>query len=204
MSGMDQEHNAEERIFSAARDVFFEQGFDGARMQEIARRAGINQSMLHYYYRTKDKLFDAVFQFAARQALGKVFAVLDADLPLLEKIERFVHTYVDMIFANPHIPAFILQELRRNPDRLQSFVSSNAREHLSILQRQIAEAVERGQISPIRPEHLMANMFALSVFPFVARPMLQGALGLTKAEYDELLLERKTEVTRFVLNGLRP
>jgi AcrR family transcriptional regulator len=196
--------STEEKIFLAARDVFYRQGYEGARMQEIARKAGINQSMLHYYYRSKEKLFDAVFKLAARQALVKVFAVLDADLPLLEKIERFVQTYVGIIAQNPHIPAFVLQELRRNPDRLKTVIASDARDHLAVLQRQVEEAVDAGRIRPIRPEHLVVNMLALSVFPFIARPLLQTALAVGPSEYEALLEERSVEVSRFILNALEP
>lgn len=201
---MAHEQTTEEKIFEAARDVFYEQGYDGARMQEIARKAGINQSMLHYYYRTKEKLFDAVFKAAAAQALGKVFAVLDADLPLFEKVEQFVRTYIGIIATNPHIPAFVLQELRRNPNRLKSVVGESARVHMAVLQRQISEAVDAGRIRPIRAEHLIANMVALSVFPFIARPVLETALGLDSDSYDNLLRERSDEVSRFILNALQP
>lgn len=201
---MNTDQSTEDRIFLAARDVFHEQGYGGARMQEIAQRAGINQSMLHYYFRTKEKLFDAVFRVAAGHVLPKVFAVLNADLPLLEKIERFIHTYIDMIAANPHIPAFVIQELRRNPDRLKTVVGEQAKDHLVALRKQITEAVETGEISPIAPGHLIANMMALCVFPFIARPILETALGLDTAAYDTLLRERKTEVSRFILNALKP
>ena len=194
----------EEKIFLAARDVFYEQGYDGARMQEIAHRAGINQSMLHYYFRTKDKLFDAVFKVAAEQALVEIFAVLEADIPLVEKIERFIHTYIGVISNNPHIPAFVLQELRRNPDRLKSVLGERARVHFDILQRQIVQEAEAGRIRPINPAHLIANMLALSVFPFIARPVLQTAFGQEPEQYTAFLAERKAEVTRFILNALKP
>ena len=55
----------EEKIFDAATDVFVEKGMDGARMQDIANHAGINKALLHYYFRTKDQLFNAVFEMIA-------------------------------------------------------------------------------------------------------------------------------------------
>ncbi|MGA7305976.1 MAG: TetR/AcrR family transcriptional regulator [Rhodothermales bacterium] len=201
---MDTSQSTEEKIFDAAREVFYKQGYDGARMQEIARKAGINQSMLHYYFRTKEKLFDAVFRVAAAETLFKVFAILDEDIPLFEKIERFVHTYIDIISSNPHIPAFVMQELRRNPDRLKSVVGEGARSHLTLLRRQVSDAVEAGEIRPTTAGHLITNMLALSVFPFIARPMLQTGLGLDADGYDVFLAERKVAVTRFILNALKP
>ena len=201
---MSTDPSTEEKIFVAARDVFHEQGYGGARMQEIAKRAGINQSMLHYYYRSKEKLFDAVFRLAAGHLMQRMFSVLDAELPLLDKIERFVHTHIDLISENPHMPAFVLQELRRNPDRLSAIVGSGARDHLAILARQVSEAVEAGEIAPITPGHLIANMMGMTVFPFISRPILETALAPDVDDYDAFLQERKVQVTRFIINGLKP
>ena len=92
---MGRDRNTEQRIFEAATAVFHERGFHGARMQEIARRAGINQSMLHYYFRSKDGLFEAVFRATAEEVVGPVLEVLSADLPLFDKLDRFVEVYID-------------------------------------------------------------------------------------------------------------
>src|SRR5262245_51487236 len=51
----------EERIITAARKVFLSKGLAGARMQDIADEAGINKALLHYYFRSKEKLFDMIF-----------------------------------------------------------------------------------------------------------------------------------------------
>lgn len=201
---MEKASSTEDKLFEAARKVFQEQGYDGARMQAIAKRAGINQSMLHYYFRTKDKLFDAVFKTAAQELLARVLHILQSDLPLHEKIERFVHTYIDQITANPDIPAFILQELRRNPDRIKQLFGESAINIFASLERQVREAAAQGLIRPIEPEHLLAHMISLCVFPFVGRPMLQTAFGADDAGYAVFLEARKEEVTRFILNALKP
>ncbi|HMB93848.1 MAG TPA: TetR/AcrR family transcriptional regulator [Rhodothermales bacterium] len=194
----------EDKIFEAARDVFHEQGYGGARMQEIADRAGINKALLHYYYRSKDKLFEAVFHVSAMRVVPQIVGVLTAEMPLREKIERFVHTYIDQIVANPHVPGFILQELRRNPNRLRQFVGELARDKFAGIAQDIEEAVARGEIRPIEAPHLLANILGLCVFPFIARPMLQTVVGFDDAAYDAFLEARKQEVTAFILNALEP
>lgn len=201
---MTQDRNTEDIIFEAAREVFHEQGYEGARMQEIARRAGINQSMLHYYFRTKDKLFEAVFQRAALAVVPPVIAILKSDLPLLEKIERLVHGYIDLIVANPHVPAFILQELRRNPEGLRQMVGLHTQGVFDKVSGQVHAAVAAGEIRPIEPEQLFANVMSLVVFPFIARPMLQTVFGCDDAAYAALLDARKHGVTGFILNALVP
>jgi TetR/AcrR family transcriptional regulator len=199
---MDNDASTEEKIFEAARAVFHEQGFDGARMQEIADRAGINKSMLHYYYRSKDKLFESVFQTSIEQGLLPILQLLGADLPLRDKIERFVHVYIDHIVAHPHVPAFVLHELRRHPDRLKQFAGARMQSVFPPFAAQIEAAVERGEIEPVRPEHVLVNMVGLCIFPFIARPMLEAVLGFDEEAFAAFVQERKQTVTAFLVQAL--
>ena len=199
---MESEKSTEDRIFEAARAVFHEQGYDGARMQAIADRAGINKSMLHYYYRSKDKLFEGVFRGSLMQVIAPAIEVLNTDLPLRDKLERFVHAYIDQIVAHPHVPAFVLHELRRHPDRLKQFAGEHVRGLFLGLTTQIREAAERGEIRPVEPEHLLVNLVSLCVFPFIARPMVEAVLGFEGEAYATFIQDRKRTVTDFMLNAL--
>jgi AcrR family transcriptional regulator len=201
---MNRDHDTEHRIFEAARAVFFEQGFDGARMSEIARRAEINQSMLHYYFRSKGQLFDAVFRKAAGEVLPPVVAVLRSDLPIVERLDRFVASYIDVISANPHLPAFILQELRRNPDALRRVAGSATEGVFERFGEEVRAAARRGDIREIDPMHLITSVLALCVFPFIARPMLQAGLGLDDEGFECFIAVRRTEVSAFIRSALRP
>lgn len=201
---MTRDQDTERRIFEAAQAAFHEQGFDGARMADIARRAAINQSMLHYYFRSKDLLFEAVFRKAAAEVLGRAIGVLNEDLPLYEKLDRFVTNYITAVAANPHVPAFVIQELRRNPDLLRRMVGDVASGAFSRFRTEVDEATGRGVISPVAPEHLITSVLAMCIFPFIARPMLQVGLGTTDPEFDAFLAERVTHVTAFIRNALRP
>jgi len=201
---MPSELDTEQRIFQAATAVFFEQGFDGARMAEIARRAGINQSMLHYYFRSKGLLFDAVFRKAAGEALPPVIAVLRTEMPLMQKLAQFAYGYIDMIAANPHLPAFILQELRRNPDALRRLVDTTTEGVFNHFRDEVEGAAARGEIRSVDPAHLLTNLLALCVFPFIARPMLETALGMDRDGFDRFVTQRRREVTEFIRNALRP
>lgn len=198
------DQETEKRIFEAARAVFHEQGYNGARMQEIAKRAGINQSMLHYYYRTKDRLFEEVFHLSAREVMVPVLETFQTALPFRDKIERFVHLYIDSVVRNPHVPGFILEELRRNPDRLQQFVGGQTQGVFAKIEAEVNLAVARGDISPTEPMHFITNLLALCVFPFIARPMLQTVTGQTDEDYKRFLVSRKQEVVQFIFNALSP
>ncbi len=203
----DQEKNTEETIFNAAKEEFIEKGFDGTRMQEIAVRAGINKALLHYYYRTKEKLFDAIFDKVFKSFMPGVFEVMQSDAPLFHKIEVFIFSYLTLIYENPHIPSFIIHELNRNPERLAGLFG-NVMETVKNkgfikFSEAIKKEVELGNIIPIEPEQLIVNIIALCIFPVVARPILQGVIfDNDKKRYSEFLENRKAEVAKFVINSI--
>ncbi len=196
--------DTEERIFRAARDVFHECGYDGARMQEIARRAGINKALLHYYFRSKERLFDAVFRASAMRVMPALAELLGGELPLREKIEVFVRQYTDTILDNPHLPGFIIHELNRNPTALQRIIRGATSGAFERFRQQVEDAVARGEIRPIAPEELLINLVGLCVFPFVARPMIQAVTGFSGDAYTKLLRARQESVSRFILEAIAP
>ena len=114
----------EEKIFEAATDVFVDKGMDGARMQDIASHAGINKALLHYYYRTKDQLFNAVFEMIATKVLKKFAPVFDEKLSLEEKIRFFFKEHIAFLQENPKLPAFVLNEINRNPARIKKLLKN--------------------------------------------------------------------------------
>jgi TetR/AcrR family transcriptional regulator len=196
------EPGTEEQIFEAAREVFYEQGFDGARMQVIAKRAGINHSMLHYYFRTKGKLFDAVFQRAAMKFMPPIADVLKKDLPLLDKLDLFVDRYFSLVKANPHMPGFIIQELRRNPGALRQVAGNVVGSVFPRLSREVQAAVASGQLKQTTPEDLIANLLGLCAFPFLAQPMLETIFGMERSRYEVFLEARRHTVKTFIKQAL--
>jgi TetR/AcrR family transcriptional regulator len=198
------ETNTERQILNAAKTVFLRKGFDGARMQEIADEAGMNKALLHYYFRSKDKLFDAIFQEAFKQFLPRVSGIMVSDKPFFEKVWGFVESYIDMLLANPHLPIFILNELYRNPERLVNIFKESGIQP-ELFAQQIRKEVDAGNILPVDPRHFIVNMIGLCIFPFVGRPLLQGILfGNDADEYQKFLLQRKTDITLFIMNALKP
>ena len=195
--------NTEERILKAAERVFVMHGYDGTTMQMIADEAGINKALLHYYFRSKDRLFELVFELTFSKNLSPLFGLMISDKPLLETLEVFVGTYIENIMRHPFLPLFIMHELQRNPDRLITMISGSGID-MKILVKKIEREQRAGNIKEIDPKQLMVNLIALCVFPFVARPLLQGMVfGNDKDSYDLFLEERKTEVVRFILDAIK-
>jgi TetR/AcrR family transcriptional regulator len=200
----EKEHNTEKLILEAAKNVFLRKGLDGARMQEIADEAGINKALLHYYFRSKDKLFETIFQEAFKQFLPRVSDLMISDKPFYEKIWGFVESYIDMLMANPHVPIFILSELNQNPDRLINIFQGFGIQP-QFFAAQIQKEIDAGVIRPVNFRHLIVNMIGMCVFPFVGKPIVKGVLFQNDEEqYQNFLQERKTEVTLFIINALKP
>lgn len=208
----DREKETEERILEAAHTVFLRRGTAGARMQDIAEEAGVNQALLHYYYRNKAALAEAVFVRAARSLMPPVLATLSADLPLKAKVERVVNLEIDNLLRSPFLPGYILSELNHHPDRADQLaramigdrVNAVVPDMFGVLARQISEAVDAGTMRPITPDQFVVNLLSLCIFPFAARPMLKFLLGTGGGTFEDFIARRRTELPRFFLNALRP
>jgi AcrR family transcriptional regulator len=194
----------EQKIFEAAHEVFTQKGMDGAKMQEIADRAGINKALLHYYYRTKEKLYEKVAQAIISKALPAIRQVIESDLPLEEKIQRFIETYISIISHNTFIPLFIISEINKHPDRFIDTVLPKDIPKPQVFFQQVEAEIAAGHIRPIKPQHLIINIVSMCVFPFVGKPMIRILLGMSAGEMRLFLEERKEQVTSFVLAALRP
>jgi len=202
------EMNTENKILNAAEEIFQQKGLTGARMQEIADKAGINKALLHYYYRTKDKLFQKVFEMAFSLFIPKVKEMMTSEKPILEKVEFFIENYLNLLYKHPVIPSFVISELNRNPEMLVNIFEKNVQFNqdnvLKKLEDQLKKEAEQGTIRTISARNLMTNVVSLCIFPVVARPILQGVLFENdKKEYDEFLEQRRMFVKEFIINSIK-
>jgi len=204
--------DTESRILDAAHRVFVRAGTAGARTQEIAKEAGVNSALLHYYFRTKERLAEAVFRRAAGQLMPAVIGILASDTPLEEKVAQVIDVELRQLSATPYLPGYILSELNHHPERAAQLISNatgitpeqvRARV-LGVLRAQIDEAVRGGRIRPIAPQQFVVNLLALCIFPFAARPMLTAVLGLDQSTFTKFIDQRREELAPFFLRALRP
>jgi AcrR family transcriptional regulator len=204
--------STEQRILDAAHAVFVRAGTAGARTQEIAKEAGVNSALLHYYFRTKDRLAQAVFMRAAGELLPAVIRILASDAPLEDKVEQVVRTEMRHLARAPYLPGYILSELAHHPGRASQLVSAvtgmvpadiGARV-LSVLRAQILARVRAGLMHPISADQFVVNLLSMCVFPFAARPMLMAVLGLDQAGFDRFIDRRRKDLAPFFLRALRP
>ena len=203
MAKTNKNQDTEGQILDAAKNVFQKKGMDGARMQEIADAAGINKAMLHYYYRSKQLLFEAVFSNAFSLLAPQLNKILNDDSSIEEKVKNFTHNYISFIIKHPYLPNFIIQELNRNPKFFEKIQQNAAFPTLEKFKNQVNEEVEKGILKPINGEQLFINIISLNIFPFVATPLIKGFLKIDDKGFKQLMEQRKTAVSEFIINSIK-
>ena len=204
--------DTEQRILEAARTVFLRRGTEGARMQEIAREAGVNQALLFYYFRSKERLSAAVFQQIASRIFPALVQVLSADISLDQKIDGVIGVYLDNLSRNPFVPSYLISELHHHPERVQQLLAGAIGADpqavlpslLKTLEKQIDERVRAGTMRRIQPRQLVINLISLCIFPFAARPMLSIVFGMDDVAFARFIGQRRKTLPEFVRNALRP
>ena len=198
-----QQRDTEALILQAAEREFLEKGYSGAKTTSIAQAAGVTHAMLHYYFRTKDKLFEKIVADKMDKLKRVMFGVLgNPDLPLRERIKQGVEQHFDFIAENPHLPRFIFNELHEHPERIdqvKNSIASIAAKAITTLQNEIDRKAASGECRPVDARMLMLDIASLNLFPFIAAPLISSSFGNLFEGRDEFLEMRKKENVRTVL-----
>ena len=200
---MKKDLTTEEKILTAARQVFLTRGMDGARMQDIADEAGINKALLHYYFKNKEQLFENIFVRLTQGFWQQITTVFESDTPLFDKIRTFCSMYIEKVIENPYIPLFVLYEMNQRPTGFVKKMFRNTPPRPAKLMQQIEAEVKAGNIRPINPPQLIMNMLSLCVLPFIGKPMFITVLNLDEKSFLDLMVERKKSVPEFIINSIK-
>lgn len=191
--------STEERIYEAARNIFIQKGMEGARMQEIADEAGINKALLHYYFRSKENLFRAVFKDIFSKFLLKTRESFQSDAPDREKIIGLIDNYIDLIHANPYVPQFIINEINRDPKVLKDLMFETGIEPQQILML----FNNQSRRINIDPRHIIVSILGMVIFPVAAKPLIQMVyFSNDQDSYQNFLNERKSVIKQMIINFL--
>ncbi len=168
--------DTESRILQAAEEEFLLKGLEGARTTAIAERAGVTHAMLHYYFRTKNMLFERIIEEKMRNAGNIMQAVFVlGDMPLMERVKRGVEQHFDFIAANPNLPRFVIQEIYSHPERheiMRSQVLTITKDWLCDLQRHIDESAATKATEWIDARMLLLDIVSLNLFAFIGYPFV--------------------------------
>ncbi len=159
--------------------------------------------MLHYYYRSKQLLFEAVFNNAFSLLAPQLNKVLNDDSSIENKIKNFTSNYISFISKHPYLPNFIIQELNRNPEFILKLKENKGFPNIEKFKKQVQLEIDNGTLKQIKGEQLFINILSLSIFPFVATPLIKAFANLDDTTFKKLMDERKIEVANFIINSIK-
>jgi AcrR family transcriptional regulator len=201
--------DVEKKIIDAARELFYEKGFTGVTVRDIASKAEVNLALLHYYFRTKDKIFEIVFKDAFALLFKKLNKALSSDVSLLDKIRLIVESYITTAAKYPRLASFIMHEMSGNKDIVWQIINlqadkKNINNHYSMFFHEIREAGQNGLIKDIDPKILFVDIMSLSLFPFIADVFMTGFLySEKKSEFNKMMKDRVEHVSGLIINSLK-
>ena len=199
--------DTENRILKAAEEEFLLKGLEGARTTAIAERAGVTHAMLHYYFRTKNMLFERIIGEKMHNA-GNILrmAFVSGDMPLMERVKRGVEQHFDFIVANPNLPRFIIQEIYSHPERheiMKLQVLAITKDWLHDLQRQIDESAAANVTEWIDARMLLFDIMSLNLFAFVGYPFAGLLFNELATDKEGFLEKRKAENVELIMRRLK-
>ncbi len=201
------EKTTEELILDAAMKVFTRKGFAAARMEEIAKEAGINRALLHYYHRDKQTMFNLIFESRFKEFFKGLFVIFEADnISLFDKIRRMVEHEINTLTKHPDLARFIITEIAHEPELLIEYgkkLGVNPRIFIEGFEKQVSKEVSDGAIIPIEGKQLLINIMSLCIYPFVAKPVIQTMMFVDEAAFYQMTEQRKKEVSEFIINAIK-
>ena len=205
---MERNQNIEKRILWVAERLFLEKGFNGTSTTEIAKTVGCNQALIHYYFRTKEKLFWDVFSPKVEQVVECLDAPLDESLDFVERIRNVIDFYFGILELDERLSPFIVTELIMNPDRWSKFRDRYLRNEsrssaFDRFEKMVEEEIEAGRIRKMRAIDLLMNIMSLTITSFIVAP--KGyAIGECDSNLRKSYLEnRREDVKELIVNGMR-
>ena len=197
----------EQQILAAAEQEFLAKGYDGARTTSIAQAAGVTHAMLHYYFRTKEQLFERIVDEKFETMSHSMFAIMgDPSLPIVERIKGGIEAHFDFIAANPLLPRFVINEIISRPERyklLYKRVGAVIDNVYCDLQFEIDRSAERGEIERVDVKMLFISILSLNIFTFLAYPFMEPLMGELMANRERFLAERKAENIETILRRIK-
>ncbi len=204
---MEEVKSTEQTILDAAETLFLEKGFAMTSTVEIAKLAGCNQALVHYYFRSKEKLFEQIFEKKAELILFSVTKDDDPNLPFQERLRKMIESHFDFIKDNPKLPFMFFNEMATNPKRLKVMVEKMSRIPSSILAKNLGDLkkeIEEGRMRDISPYILIQTIVSLNIAPFLMSPLFKEIVNLSDDAYGKMMEKRKQENVLIIMRSLMP
>jgi len=202
------DQTTEQAILEVAEKLFLEKGYASTSTTEIAKEVGCNQALIHYYYRTKENLFNVIFEHKFKLFFQGVFEMKNmGELKFLDKLKYIIESHFDILRNNPKLPSLILNEFSRQPEQiklLREKVHELPEKLFSELNEELQAEINRGNVRDTNLIDLMISMLSLNVALFIMMPVIENALQWDEAQKEFMISHRRQENVDFILNSLRP
>jgi len=193
------ESQTEELIKKTAKDIFFKKGNIHATTQDIANEAGVNRALIHYYFRSRELLFEVVLKDALFSMSQRMLKVVVSEDCLKVKIEKFLDQFIDESLEYPYLETFIITEINRNPDvKIPNWTQNIAEDILLNFRAELILEMEKGTIPQMPPEQFMINLMSLCSYPIVARPLIQMTFKMSDEQYEQFAKDRKKQIHKMI------
>jgi len=205
---MERNQNIEKRILWVAERLFLEKGFSGTSTTEIAKTVGCNQALIHYYFRTKEKLFWDVFAPKVEQVVEYLDAPLDESIDFMERIRNVIDFYFGILELDERLAPFIVNELIMNPERWNKFRDRYLRNEsrssaFNRFENMVNEEVTKGTIRNIEPIDLLMNIMSLTISAFIVAPKGFASDECDKSARKAYLDHRREDVKELIVSGIK-
>ena len=187
--------DTEHLIKETAKKVFFGEGRFNATTQEIADAAGVNRTLINYYFRSRDNLFQLVFEEAQKKEFESSRATIDSEVPLRQKISEYLDVTFEQAKKYPYLEIYMVTQMNqgscyKDPEMMRGLLDK--------FYKEIEAAMEEGIIERMKPEQFALNFISLASFPVSMRPLLEQSMGFTSEQYDTLMDERKEIILKLL------
>ncbi len=203
----ERDQNMEQLILETAESLFMDKGFALTSTTEIARKAGCNQALVHYYFRTKEKLFESIFERKAQLMLSALLEMDDPSQPFEERLRKLVENHFDIMVKNPKLPFLFLNELLTNPKRLEIMTQKFRTIPMTVMERftdDLQKEIDKGRIRDVTPISILLTVLSLNLTPFIIKPIFQRMTNVSDELFDVMIEERKNENIRILMRSLVP
>lgn len=198
-------NGTEERIIREARRLFMERGYDKTSMSDIAQAAGINRPALHYYFRTKEKMFSAVFADIVAAVVPKIEYILSKDRPIGERIGEIVDEYMETFMEYPYLPAFVLGEANRDISHLEATVKDMGMPGYFVRIQEILQAeMDAGRLRQVPIYDVLFAFYGLMLFPVLSRAVVNAVFVTEDLSYSDILSQWKPYIVSQMEHLLLP
>lgn len=197
----------EQAILEAAEKLFLEKGFEATSTTQIAKEVGCNQALIHYYFRTKDNLFNTIFEQKFRLFFQQLFNIEGVQsMGFEEKIRHLIISHFALLENNPQIPLLIIRELSRKPEQvalLREKLRELPEKLFAALNDDLQAEIKAGRVRPVSLIDIMIPAISMNVALFVMMPVVEQVMQMDEEQKKNLINHRRNANVDFILHSIR-